>query len=294
MTAPSIDAALIPAALRPLVQAIARGGAALADSLRRSCGTGCLSTDPDRIFRDRLAGAGVRWYLSKGTPREIQREGPFALVINPLQGSPDLGINATVGTSFAVFPAAADPDTSFLRQACDLIAGGYILYGPGCCMMLSFGDGTRLYALNPDSHGFELRDGQLTVPAQPRTRDVAPPDTTRVHRADSDRAASVVAEAHRVLMRGGAARFSADTIRPGLHSPRLLHDCAPIALLIEQAGGLATDATRAILDRRIASLQQRTEFAFGRAEDLDHGARRQHATAREIPALFGHRGLFRA
>ncbi|WP_306751889.1 hypothetical protein [Paracoccus actinidiae] len=70
----------------------------------------------------------------------------------------------SIGTIFAVCPAKDQPDASFLRPACELTAGGCIILGPRCCLMVRFGDGTQIYTLNPDTDSFNLTAPRMTMP----------------------------------------------------------------------------------------------------------------------------------
>lgn len=333
MSAPSLDTTHVPEALRPLMTAFARGAATLAGVIRRGDaslgapiegldngrGEGRRKLDlyADALFRDALRDAGLRWLASDQAPQPhaMQPEGALALALDPLDGSSNIDTNVAIGTIFALFPAEADAERSFLRPARDMLAGGYVIYGPRCCLLVSFGDGTQLYTLNPDTDGFDLVEPRLQMPDcsfefaidasnyrhWPRPVRayiddcVAGIDGPRARDFNMRWVASLVAEAHRILMRGGIFLDPADT-RPGLRDGRLrmLCECAPIALLVEQAGGRATDGALPILDARITSLNGRTPFVFGNAEKVDRVAAYHDLPEAEMSALFGHRGLFRA
>ena len=107
--------------------------------------------------------------------------------------------------------------------------------------------------------------------------------------------ASLVAETHRILSRGGIFLYPGDA-RPGYNQGRLrlLYECAPIAFLAEQAGGKATTGTDPILDRVPLSLHARAPFVFGTASKVDRVTNYYDLPEEEVSALFGNRGLFRA
>ncbi|MDN5569293.1 MAG: fructose-1,6-bisphosphatase, partial [Paracoccus sp. (in: a-proteobacteria)] len=241
--------------------------------------------------------------------------GDLALAIDPLDGSSNIDTNLSIGSIFAIYPALEDADASFLRPARDLLAGGYVIYGPRCCLVVSFGNGTQVYALNPDSDCFDLTDPAIALPQNSSEfainasnyRHWARPVRAYIDDClagrDGPRAkdfnmrwnASLVAEAHRILMRGGIFLYPAD----GRHGHdrgrlRMLYECAPIALVIEQAGGRATDGALPVLDARITSLHARTPFVFGSADKVDRVAAYHDLPEAEVSALFGNRGLFRA
>jgi fructose-1,6-bisphosphatase I len=99
---------------------------------------------------------------------------------------------------------------------------------------------------------------------------------------------------HRIVTRGGVFLYPADA-RKGYEHGRLrrVYECAPIAFLIEQAGGRATDGAGRILDQTAVGLHERTPFVFGSAEKVERVAEYHALTHAEVSALFGHRGLFR-
>ena len=106
--------------------------------------------------------------------------------------------------------------------------------------------------------------------------------------------ASLVAETHRILTRGGIFLYPADT-RKGYERGRLrmVYECAPIAMIMQQAGGHATDGCDAILRQTAASLHARTPFVFGTSDKVDRVAAYHDLPEQEVSALFGTRGLFR-
>ncbi|MBM3606729.1 MAG: class 1 fructose-bisphosphatase [Alphaproteobacteria bacterium] len=331
MTEPSIDTTQIPQRFRAVIEALAQGGASLSCIIRKggaglgaeigtnSDGDGqkALDVQADALFMKALQTAGLRWYASEeqDAPVAMQADGGMALAIDPLDGSSNIDTNVSIGTIFAIYPAEDGAEASFLRPARDLLAGGYIIYGPRCCLMVSFGQGVQAYVLNPDTNRFELTQARLAMPDcsfefainasnyrhWPRPIRayiddcLAGADGPRARNFNMRWIASLVAEAHRILMRGGIFLYPADG-RPGYERGRLrlLYECAPIAFLIEQAGGRATDGALPILDGHITSLHGRTPFVFGSADKVDRVAAYHDLPEAEVSALFGHRGLFRA
>lgn len=325
----AIDTANIPTGLRPVMLALAAGGAKLAQIIRRGGDLGApvgtnaggdgqkaLDVLADDLFRDALAAAGVRWFASEeqDQPMALNPTGRLAVAIDPLDGSSNIDTNLSIGTIFSIYPAEATAEASFLRPTRQQIGGGYIIYGPRCAMMVSFGDGVQHYALDPDTGMFRLVTARLIMPdcsfefainasnyrhwARPVRAYIddclAGIDGPRETNFNMRWIASLVAEAHRILMRGGVFLYPADA-RKGYERGRLrmLYECAPIALLIEQAGGLATDACEPILDQCVTALHDRTPFVFGSAEKVARVAAYHDLPETEISALFGHRGLFR-
>jgi fructose-1,6-bisphosphatase I len=270
----------------------------------------------DAMFREALAGSAVRHYASEELEGviEINPEGGLALAIDPLDGSSNIDVNVSIGTIFSIFPAADDGEASFLRPAKEQIAAGYIIYGPQCGLMVSCGRGVQSYVLDPDSRSFRLTRSEVRMtadstefsinasnyrhwpaPVRAYVDDcIAGTEGPRGRNFNMRWIASLVAETHRILMRGGIFLYPADS-RKGYEQGRLRHvyECAPIAFLMQQSGGAATDGSEPILDRAPASLHMRTPFVFGCAGKVARVASYFDLPPKEISALFGKRGLFR-
>ncbi|MFC0339764.1 class 1 fructose-bisphosphatase [Paracoccus niistensis] len=270
----------------------------------------------DEAFAAALTGSPVRWYASE--EREdvaaLNPAGALALAIDPLDGSSNIDVNVSIGTIFSILPAASDPLASFLRPGTDQLAAGYVIYGPQTALVLTVGKGTSLHVLDPETGRFELVTAQLEIPAassefainvsnyrhwgapvRAYIDDCLAGDTgPRAKNFNMRWIASLVAETHRIVSRGGIFLYPADA-RPGYERGRLRHvyECAPIALLIEQAGGAATDGCDRILDRVPQSLHERTPFVFGTADKVHRVAAYHDLPHEEVAALFGRRGLFR-
>lgn len=325
MTVTTIEATHIPAQFRPLMQALAGAGSALSQTLRQGTdpavdagadGPKALDIIARDLFRSALRGAGLRWLATPDCdrPLALDSDGALALAITPLEGAAGCDTNAPVGTVFSLYPAAAGPEASFLRPARQQVGAGYIIHGPHCAMMLSFGDGVQHYRLGLDGV-FRLRDARLRLPGcsfefaidAANYRHWARPIRAYIDDClaglDGPRAtnftmhwhASLVAETHRILTRGGIFLYPADARAGHGHGHlRLIFDGAPIAFLIEQAGGRATNGAEPILDQCPGALHQRTPLVFGSPEKVARVAAYHDLPEPEIWALFGKRGLFRA
>lgn len=270
----------------------------------------------DEAFAAALHGSPVRWYASeeRDTVAELTPGAPLALAIDPLDGSSNIDVNVSIGTIFSVLPAMDDPLASFLRPGSDQVAAGYVIYGPQTALVLTAGEGTRLYVLDPDTGRFALVTARLVIPAaasefainvsnyrhwDPPVRayidDCLAGDTgPRAKNFNMRWIASLVAETHRIVSRGGIFLYPADA-RRGYGRGRLRHvyECAPIAFLVEQAGGAATDGCDRILDRVPQSLHERTPLVFGTPDKVHRVAAYHDLPHEEVAALFGQRGLFR-
>ncbi|MCI2399891.1 class 1 fructose-bisphosphatase [Aliiroseovarius subalbicans] len=323
----------IPADLHDIMEALARVSVALNRTIRRGALGGSLgaavgeNTDGDQqkaldvmaddAFAAALRGTGVKYYASEEQDAVVgmDPDGRFALAIDPLDGSSNIDVNVSIGTIFSIFDVAEDAEASFLRPARDQIAGGYIIFGPQTDLVVTFGDGVQMHVLDPDTQSFVLVNDALRVPEV--SREFAINASNYRHWSPAIRAyiddclagdegprdanynmrwvASLVAETHRIMTRGGIFLYPGDA-RDGYERGRLrmIYECAPIAFLIEQAGGRATDGHDRILDGQADQLHARTPFVFGSAEKVSRVAAYQDLPDDEVSALFGNRGLFRA
>lgn len=307
---------------RDLSRTIARGP--LGPALGREIGTNAggdgqkaLDLIADDAFAAALTGTGVRWYASEERDRvcELDPEGTIAVAIDPLDGSSNIDVNVSIGTIFSILPAEVGAEATFLRRADAQIAAGYVIYGPQTALVVTFGDGVRMYVLDREAGAFVPAGGPVTIP--PVSREFAINASNYRHWSKPIRAyvddclsgtdgprradynmrwiASLVAETHRILTRGGVFLYPGDG-RDGYAEGRLrmVYECAPIAFLVTQAGGGATDGCDSILSRRAPSLHARTPFVFGSAENVAQVCVYHDLPEQEVSALFGVRGLFRA
>jgi len=276
-----------------------------------------LDVQADDAFRAALKDAGVRWYASEEQDEvvEIDTGGGYALAIDPLDGSSNIDVNVSIGTIFSVFDAKVDPEASFLRPATEQLAAGYFIYGPQTALILTFGSGVLYFVMDPVAQVFKLANAHLAIPET--ASEFAINASNYRHWSKPIRAyiddclagvegprsknfnmrwvASLVAETHRILTRGGIFLYPGDD-RSGYAQGRLrmVYECAPIAFLVEQAGGKATTGTERLLGQTARKLHQRTPFVFGSADKVDRVAVYHDLPEQEVSALFGSRGLFRA
>lgn len=271
----------------------------------------------DDAFGTALRGSAVRWYASEeqADAVEMNPQGTLALAIDPLDGSSNIDVNVSIGTIFSVMPAEATAEASFLRPGRDQIAAGYVIYGPQCVLVLTVAAGVRRWVLCPETRRFLPVGAEIALaescteyainasnyrhwpaPIRAFVDDlVAGADGPRGRNFNMRWIASLVAETHRILTRGGVFLYPRDD-RKGYENGRLRHvyECAPIALLIERAGGGATDGMDPILDAIPASLHARTPFVFGTAEKVARVAAYHDLSPAETSALFRNRSLFRS
>ncbi|MGA0608459.1 class 1 fructose-bisphosphatase [Phenylobacterium sp. VNQ135] len=220
------------------------------------------------------------------------RTGGCLVAFDPLDGSSNVDVNVSVGTIFSLRRA---PDTrpahaeDFLGDGRSQLAAGYAVYGPQSMLVLSFD--ARVMAFSLDEHGaWILTEPSLQVPAA--TKEFAINMSNRRHwRApvaayiddclagrEGPRGkdfnmrwvGSMVADVHRILMRGGVFLYPWDAREPDRPGKlRMLYEGHPMALLVERAGGRATDGVRPLLDRTPPSLHARTAIVLGSAEEVE-------------------------
>lgn len=235
-----------------------------------------------------LRGAGVRQVLSEEAQSVIALTagGQWDVAIDPIDGSGSLGIGAPLGLLFSVLPAAPG---GFLRTGRAVVAAGYVSFGHSCDFGFSLGDGVHVATLDQPQGRFRLTRENLRLPDEARTiafnasnerhwppglqawaNDLrAGKDGPRGRDFNMRWLAAAVGELHRILLQGGCFLYPADK-RRGYANGRLrtVYEAVPIAFLIEQAGGLATDGHTAILDRVPGSLHENTPLVFGARDEV--------------------------
>ncbi len=333
----AIDTASMPDNLAPVMTALANVAVTLSRTIARAelarhegAGLGAevgqnlggdgqkaLDVLADQAYEAALRRTDTRFYASEEQDEaiELNQSGRFAVALDPLDGSSNIDVNVSIGTIFSIFEAADNANDSFLRPANEQLAGGYIIFGPQCCLVVTFGDGCQMYSLDPDSQRFVLVKERLTVPSGscefainasnyrhwPRPVRAYIDDCLAGQEGPRDKdfnmrwVASLVAETHRILSRGGIFLYPNDE-RSGYERGRLrlVYECAPIAFVIEQAGGKASDGCDPIMGKTAQSLHARCPLVFGSAEKVNRIAAYYDLPDHEVSALFGQRGLFRA
>jgi fructose-1,6-bisphosphatase I len=279
-------------------------------------GQKALDVIADDAFIEALTGSAVAYVASEEQDEVVTLgEGTLALAIDPLDGSSNIDVNVSIGTIFSIFPAADGPDASFLRKGTEQIAGGYIIYGPQCALVCTFGKGVQHWVLDNDTRVFRRMPDIKPIPQDSSEYAinasnyrhwpspirafiddlVAGSEGPRGRNFNMRWIASLVAETHRILMRGGVFLYPGDE-RKGYARGRLRHvyECAPIAFLITQVGGGATDGCEPILSALPGKLHARTPFVFGCAAKVARVAAYHDLPGEETSALFNTRGLFRS
>jgi fructose-1,6-bisphosphatase I len=211
--------------------------------------------------------------------------GRYVVTVDPLDGSSNIDVNATIGTIFGVFrrisPEGTPAEVSdVLRSGRDLIAAGYIVYGAGTVLVLATEAGVHGFTLDPMVGEFFLSHPHIAIPKKNRIYSIneayaaafQPGVTQFVERMKAPERkmsaryiGSLVADFHRNLLKGGVFVYPATPDSPQ-GKLRLLYEGFPLAYIAEKAGGAATDGRTPILDRVAATLHDRTPLVIGGAE----------------------------
>jgi fructose-1,6-bisphosphatase I len=264
-----------------------------------------------------LRDSPVAWMGSEEDkdPLALNAGAPLAVNVDPLDGSSNIDTNVSVGTIFSILPAVgAQP---LLQPGRNQLAAGYVIYGPQTALVLTVGEGTHIFWLHPGGEEFLLVKRNVQIP--PKTREYAVnasnfrfwddaikayvidctlgEDGPRQANFNTRWIASLVAEAFRILTRGGVFLYPDDN-RKGYTRGRLrlLYEANPVAMLTEQAGGACTTGVQRMLDIEPASLHQRIAVVFGsksEVEEIAHYYKVPHSPGNRSP-LFAQRGLFRS
>jgi fructose-1,6-bisphosphatase I len=216
--------------------------------------------------------------------------GKYVTLFDPLDGSSNIDVNVTIGTIFCILrrqdaSAPAKPADA-LRPGHEVVGAGYVIFGPSTLFVLSTGQGVHAFTLDPNVGEFFLSLSNIRCPARGKTYSVnegnypywrpevqawanwIKQDDSATQRPYSHRyVGSLVADAHRTLLKGGIFAYPTD-IKSPKGKLRLLYEANPMAFLFQQAGGMAIDGERPILDIAPSELHQRTALILGSTEDV--------------------------
>jgi fructose-1,6-bisphosphatase I / sedoheptulose-1,7-bisphosphatase len=274
-----------------------------------------------------LAGMGSEeMELPYQIPAEYSR-GKYLLVFDPLDGSGNIDVNVSVGSIFSILRAPQEvvdsgrdvTDADFLQPGTTQVAAGYAIYGPVTMLVLTVGNGVAGFTLDPSLGEFKLTHPEIRVPADTQefainssnSRFWESPVKRYVDECLAGKTgprgkdfnmrwiASMVAEAHRILMRGGVFMYPKDTKDPRKPGRlRLLYEANPVGFIMEQAGGRASTGREPVLGVRPSALHQRIGLVFGSKNEVER-IERYHAEFDAgtdkpyVSPLFNERSLYR-
>src|SRR5450830_1817244 len=220
-------------------------------------------------------------------------QGEYMLLFDPLDGSSNIDVNVSIGTIFSVLKApdgmGTPTEKDFLQQGAKQVAAGYAVYGPQTVLVLTTGNGVNCFTLDREMGSWVLTQRDIQIPA--KTKEFAinmsnqrhwhPPvqryisellagDTgPRGTNFNMRWIASMVADVHRILNRGGIFMYPADTRDTSMPGKlRLMYEANPMAFIVEQAGGAATDGRQRILDIAPHKLHQRVPVFLGSKDEV--------------------------
>jgi fructose-1,6-bisphosphatase I/sedoheptulose-1,7-bisphosphatase len=247
-------------------------------------------------------------------------KGKYLLLFDPLDGSAISDLNFSIGSIFSILraPRPGEEPTAedFLQPGTKQVCAGYAIYGPATMFVLTVGSGTYGFTLDPELGEFLLTHPEMRIPEtasdfainasnrrfwEPAVKlyvdeCVAGQDGPRGRDFSLRWMGCMVAEAHRILTRGGVYLYPRDA-RQSLKGGRLrlLYEINPIAFIVEQAGGLASTGSQRLLDLAPTEIHQRAGFIFGAREEVERIVRyhAEHNLKEYDSPLFGTRGLFR-
>ncbi len=223
--------------------------------------------------------------------------GRYLVLFDPLDGSSNIDVNISIGTIFSVLekPSGSLNTESFLQKGSRQLAAGYVLYGPQTLLVITFKHGVDVFTLNQNGE-FVLTQASPKVPGQ--TKEFAINMSNQRHWEAPVRqyvaellagetgvrgknynmrwVASMVAEVHRILMRGGVFLYPKDARDPSKPGKlRLMYEANPLSLVLQQAGGASCNAVEDMLSIEPAGLHQRVAVVLGSKEEVEY-VRRLH------------------
>ncbi|MBI3699720.1 MAG: class 1 fructose-bisphosphatase [Afipia sp.] len=278
-----------------------------------------LDLRADRIIRSALGSFAIAVLASEemAKPEILNRGAAISVAVDPLDGSSNINTNMSVGTIFSIVRTPADIDTTFMQSGEAQLAAGFVVYGPQTSLVLTLGRGVDVFTLDSDGDAFRLIRPMIQIPAdtaefainasnqrhweapiQAYIEDcIAGADGVRRKDFNMRWIGSLVAEAYRILTRGGIFLYPADA-RDGYSEGRLrlVYEAHPMAFIMEQAGGAASTGHARILDLVPRALHQRVPLIMGSREKVRRLERLYMSpdikSERNAP-LFANRGLFR-
>lgn len=222
----------------------------------------------------------------------VNKDGEVLVLFDPLDGSSNIDINMSVGTIFSILPyknqGNAAKNDDFLQQGTKQLAAGYILYGTSTVLTITNGNGAAMFSYDPDIEQFILINPKLSISAD--TKEYAinssnyrywlPPMQKYINECNAGSrgkdfnmrwVATMVADVHRILIRGGVFSYPLDTKSGHKKGKlRLMYEANPISFIIEQAEGISTDAINRIMEIVPTDIHQRVPLVLGSKNEVEY------------------------
>jgi fructose-1,6-bisphosphatase I len=221
-------------------------------------------------------------------------KGEYLLLFDPLDGSSNIDVNVSIGTIFSVLKAPEGMSTptekDFLQPGTKQVAAGYAVYGPQTVLVITTGNGVQVFTLDREMGSWVMTGRDIQIPEDTKeyainasnARHWQPPVTRYVEELQAGTngprgkdfnmrwIASMVADVHRILNRGGIFMYPADARDPGKPGKlRLMYEANPMSFIVEQAGGMATDGKQRILGITPQTLHQRVPVFLGSKNEVE-------------------------
>lgn len=296
------------AAMMPVIQGVGRAAIEIAALLRSAVFRGALGLAggenvqgeqqqkldvlSDEIFLDQMRSTGHVCAVGSEEQEELlviddYASAPYLVLVDPLDGSSNLDVDGPVGTIFSVVKrkSASDqrPDVNdTLQSGRDVLAAGYVLYGPSTMLVCSVGAGVNGYTYNANNARFEISHPDMKIPQSGGYYSVNESNSAQWLHGMADKLVSVrhteklgmryvgamVADMHRTLLKGGVFLYPADA-KNTTGKLRLLYEAIPMGFLMEQAGGKAHTGEQPVLDVQPEALHQRVPVYLGSHAAVD-------------------------
>ncbi len=221
-------------------------------------------------------------------------QGEYMLLFDPLDGSSNIDVNVSIGTIFSVLKApegmGAPTEQDFLQKGSRQVAAGYAIYGPQTMLIFTTGNGVNCFTLDREMGAWVLTERNIQIPVDTQefainmsnVRHWYPPVTRYVDEMLAGKTgplnknynmrwiASMVADVHRILHRGGIFMYPADKREPDKAGKlRLMYEANPMSMIVEQAGGASTDGKQRMLDIQPTALHQRVPVFLGSKNEVE-------------------------
>ena len=216
---------------------------------------------------------------------EKHPRGNYILVFDPVDGSSNIDVNVSIGTIFSIYRKTSTGSVAhsdFLRRGREQVCAGYIIYGSSTMLVYTTGSGSHGFTLDPSLGEFLLSNEHIEIPRKgqyysanegnyPRWDTPVRRYVDQLKEGPQSYSAryigSLVADFHRNLLKGGIFLYPGDSKSPN-GKLRLLYEAAPLAFVVEQAGGAASNGTQPIMDLQATELHQRTPLFIGSRDDV--------------------------
>ncbi len=241
----------------------------------------------NEILMEQLADSGEFYALASEELDTVEfpdkgREGKYIIALDPLDGSSNIDVNVSIGTIFSIYRKQQGTADDFLQGGRHQVAAGYVVYGSSTMFLLTTGNGVNGFTLDPAVGLFLLSHRNLKMPDRGKIYSFNEANAPRWLHSGLRRyiedlktrgytaryIGSMVADVHRTLIKGGVFGYPADAKNPW-GKLRYLYEAAPMAFLVEQAGGRSSDGGRSLLDHIPQEIHERIPVFLGSRQEIE-------------------------